>query len=115
MVPEHLEQVFKASTKQLSISESLQLAHLLTSFEDVFARSEFDLGHFSGIGHTIDTGHARPIKLRMRRTPPCFIGEEEAHLKKMLQAGVIQDSTSDWASAPVLIRKRDGSVRWCID
>ena len=91
------------------------MAHLLTSFEDVFARSEFDLGHFSGIEHTIDTGHARPIKLRMRRTPPCFIGEEEAHLKKMLQAGVIQDSTSDWASAPVLIRKRDGSVRWCID
>ncbi len=33
----------------------------------------------------------------------------------MLEAGVIQESTSEWASAPVLIRKRDGSVRWCID
>ena len=41
--------------------------------------------------------------------------EEEAHLKKMLEAGVFKESPSDWASSPVLIRKRDGSVRWCID
>ena len=41
--------------------------------------------------------------------------EEEAHLKKMLEAGVIKEVASDWASSPVLIRKRDGSVRWCID
>ena len=33
----------------------------------------------------------------------------------MLDAGVIQESSSDWAAPPVLIRKRDGSVRWCID
>ena len=33
----------------------------------------------------------------------------------MMDAGVIQESMSEWASAPVLIRKRDGSVRWCID
>ena len=51
----------------------------------------------------------------MRRTPACFAEEEEAHLKKMLDAGVIQPSMSDWASAPVLIRKRDGNLRWCID
>ena len=51
----------------------------------------------------------------MRRTPACFVGEEETHLKKMLEAGVIRESTSEWASAPVLIQKRDGTVRWCID
>ena len=64
---------------------------------------------------TINTGDAKPVKDHMRRTPACFVGEEEAHLKEILDAGVIQPSTSDWASAPVLIRKRDGSVRWCID
>ena len=51
----------------------------------------------------------------MRRIPACFVNEEEQLLKKMLDAGVIQESKSDWASSPVLIRKRDGSVRWCID
>jgi hypothetical protein len=54
------------------------------------------------------------VKQRMRRTPACFADEEEAHLQKMLDAGVIQPSISEWASAPVLIRKRDGGVRWCI-
>ena len=33
----------------------------------------------------------------------------------MLDAGVIQESVSDWASSPVLTQKRDSSVRWCID
>ena len=51
----------------------------------------------------------------MRKTSACFVSKEEQLLKKMLGAGVIQESMSDWASSPVLIPKRDGSVRWCID
>ena len=37
------------------------------------------------------------------------------HLEKLLKAGVIEPSCSEWASPSVLVRKRDGSVRWCID
>ncbi|KAK3093065.1 hypothetical protein FSP39_010650 [Pinctada imbricata] len=33
----------------------------------------------------------------------------------MIKAQVIEPSVSEWASPPVLIRKRDGSVRWCVD
>ena len=51
----------------------------------------------------------------MRRTPACFVNEEKAHLDKMLDAGVIQPSISEWAAAPVLVRKKCGGVRWCID
>ena len=69
----------------------------------------------TSIQHTIDTGTAKPVKQRMRRTPACFANEEEELLKKMLDAGVIQESVSDWALSPFLIRKRDGSARWCID
>ena len=45
----------------------------------------------------------------------CFVEEEEKHLNKMLEAGVIEPSVSEWASPPVLIRKRVGSLRWCVD
>ena len=114
-IPEHLQQLFEESRKNLTKEQSDSLAQLLIEYEDVFAKHEFDLGNFTGIQHNIDTGKAKPVKQRMRRTPVCFAEEEEAHLQKMLKAGVIQESTSDWASAPVLIRKRDGSVRWCID
>ena len=44
-----------------------------------------------------------------------FEGEEEENLKLMLDIGIITESSSDWASAPVLVRKRDGTVRYCVD
>ena len=51
----------------------------------------------------------------MRRTPLGFENEEQQHLENMLAAGVIKPSTSAWASAPVLVRKKDGGIRWCVD
>ncbi|MCG7869179.1 MAG: reverse transcriptase family protein, partial [Candidatus Thiodiazotropha taylori] len=114
-VPDHLKETFEASVEHLTSKERSDLAALLNDHADVFAKDEFDLGTFTEIEHSINTENATPVKQRMRRTPACFVGEEEAHLKKMLDAGVIRESTSDWASSPVLIRKRDGNVRWCID
>ena len=55
------------------------------------------------------------MKLPMRRTPIGFKNEEEENLKVMLENGVISESSSDWASAPVLVCKKDGSVRYCVD
>ena len=33
----------------------------------------------------------------------------------MIDAGVIQPSQLPWASAPVLIWKKDGKIKWCLD
>ena len=51
----------------------------------------------------------------MWRTPSSFEHEEENHLKALLKADVIEPSSSEWASPPVLVRKKDGKVRYCID
>ncbi|VDI24883.1 Hypothetical predicted protein [Mytilus galloprovincialis] len=110
-LPDHLQELFTTSSQDLTTDQKSKLRTLLYTYSDVFAKTEFDLGNFSHVEHEIDTGDARPIQLRMRRTPACFVQEEEAHLKKMLDAGVIQPSTSEWASAPVLIRKKDGGVQ----
>lgn len=114
-VPDYLKDLFERSTSGLEEKQRLQLKRLLNEYADVFSSSEFDIGNFRAIEHAIDTGDARPIKQRFRRTPSCFVGEEEKHLEKMLKADVIEPSMSEWASSPVLVRKRDGSVRWCID
>jgi hypothetical protein len=63
----------------------------------------------------IENCDTKPVKQRMRRIPNAFADEELSHLNKMLAAGVIQPSDSEWASAPVLIGKRDGSVRVSFD
>ena len=101
-IPEHLINLFDKSKGELNEQEQTQLSELLCEFEDVFAKSEFDLGKFNTIQHGIDTGTNRPVKQRIRRTPLGF-AEEEAQLKKMLSAGVIWPSVSEWASSPVLI------------
>ena len=114
-LPEHLRPVMAKAEEHTPKEWLPNLRDLLVSYHDVFASHDLDLGKFTAISHSIDTDGARPIKQRMRSTPACFAGEEEAHLNKMLKAGVIRPSSSDWASAPVLIRKKDGGVRWCVD
>ena len=57
--------------------------------ENVFAEDEFDLGTLTEIQHGIQIDEAAPIKQRLRRTPACFVDEEEVNKKKLLGAGVI--------------------------
>lgn len=69
----------------------------------------------TGITHKIETKDEIPVKQKMRRSPQGFQEQEEKQLNKMLEVGVIRPSTSEWATTPVLVKKKDGSVRWCID
>ena len=57
---------------------------MLLEFKDIFAMHDTDLGCFDAITHKIDTGSAKPIKQRMRRTPLGFQDEEEKQLQAML-------------------------------
>ena len=115
-LPDHLIDLFHRSGEHLSESEKKELRQLLIEYQDIFSRGPTDLGCFQEITHKIDLyDHARPVRQPLRRVPIGFEGEEEANLKTLLDTGVIQESNSEWASAPVLIRKRDGSVRYCVD
>ena len=114
-LPEHVQDLYMRSSELLDETQQAALKNLLIGYADVFARNDFDLGEFVAIEHRIDTKDEGPVKQKMRRTPLSFAGEEKAHLQRMEEAGVIQPSHSEWASAPVLVRKRDGGVRWCVD
>lgn len=102
-IPDHLKDLLARSSEHLSSEERDLLQTVLHSYSDVFATNEFDLENFTTIEHSIDTGDSRPIKQRLRRTPVCYVDEEEQHLNKLLGAGVIEPSTSEWISAPVLV------------
>lgn len=54
-VPEHLRDLLEHSSGELSLNERARLADLLTEFQDVLARSEFDFGNFMALEHKIDT------------------------------------------------------------
>ena len=67
------------------------------------------------VQHQIDTGDHLPIKQRPRRLPPRQREAEREEVGKMLQAGVSEPLSSPWASPVVLVTKKDGSIRYCID
>ena len=63
----------------------------------------------------IDTGDTRPKKQPVCRMPFALRTEVAKQLRSMQEAGVIQPSSSPWASPVVMVRKRDGTHRFCMD
>ena len=114
-LPGHVQQLFDSSRHNLDMKQQFILGELLVQYADTFAESDEDLGKFDLVTHAIPTVDENPVQERQRRTPLKFVKEEEEVLKKMLDGGIIQPSASAWASAPVLVRKKDGSVRYAID
>ena len=56
-----------------------------------------------------------PLRERHRRVPPAQYDEVRKHLEEMLACGAIRHSKSPWSSNVVLVRKKDGCLRLCID
>ena len=115
MLPLHMESMFAEACGALGDSQKEELHDLLLKNRAAFSMGDMDLGTFKTIKHHIHTGAARPVKQRMRRTPLGYASEEKKHLDLLLAGDVIEPSESEWASPSVLVRKRDGTVRWCID
>jgi len=67
------------------------------------------------VKHTIDTGNAKPVNQPPHRTSPAERQIIRDMTNEMLANGVIQPSTSPWASPVVLVKKKDGKQRFCID
>ena len=98
-----------------SEEECGRFKQLLLSKHDVFALSDTELGETNLVKHTIDTGDAKPVNTAPRRLPYALRRELEDEVIKLESTGCIEPSTSPYASGLVLVRKKDGSLRVCVD
>ncbi|GFX29994.1 retrovirus-related Pol polyprotein from transposon 412 [Trichonephila clavipes] len=107
--------IFKIKHRTESIRQKSSAERLFQEFEDVFSRNSSDIGHTTVTQHRIDTADHPPIKQHPRRLP--FAKQEEVGtlLREMQENDIIEPSTSPWASPIVLVRKKDGSTRFCVD
>ena len=110
-----MKELYLRSVERLTESESEVLKDLLLEYEDVCAKHDMDLGSYTTTTHRIHTCDAAPIRMRMRRTPLGFQKEGETLLQSMLEQGIVQPSESEWAAAPVIMRKRCGGLCYCVD
>ena len=103
------------SDSVLNDDDRIKFRELFRCYRDIFAFPDDQPGKISLVQHVIDTGDAIPIKKRPYRTSPQCKQEVDRQVKVMLQKGVIRESVSPWSSPVVLIKKKNGSFRFCVD
>ena len=108
---QQMSKILRESNKLLS-EEHLPLEDLLVEYHDI---EEDERGETDLIEFEIDTSDEAPKKQSVRRTPFASHQEIANQLERMQRSGVITPSKSPWSSPVVLVRKRDGTLRFCVD
>ena len=115
--PAMLEEAFQSLLENTSLTSDHQnvLFSLLMEYADVFAISDDQLGRTNVLQHEIHTENVSPIRQRFRRMSPQKREEMQKLLSDMLAKNIISPSKSPWASPVVLVKKKDGTSRFCVD
>ncbi|MES9884745.1 MAG: reverse transcriptase domain-containing protein [Sedimenticola sp.] len=114
-MPEHLQGLCETSREGLADEEVNAMETLLVKHQDVFARSKEDLGRTTIAKHKINTGDAGPIRQPPRRVPIAKREEVKMEVQKMLDQKIIEPCKGPWSAPIVLVKKKDGTTRFCVD
>ena len=96
------------------LQQQQQLNELFREYQDVFSQGEDDLGNTPLLEHAIET-HGPLLRQPYRRQNPAVRREEMTQVQQMLSSNVIRPSNSPWSSPVVMVWKKDGSLRFCVD
>ena len=110
-----LQEVLEVDESYLSSIELFQLRQLIEDYSDVFALDDLELGMTDAVSHSIDTGDHLPIRQAPHQVPFILRKKIEEMVDEMMDKGIIQPSKRPWARPVVLVTKRDGGTRFCID
>ena len=88
---------------------------LLRKYAGVLSKGEGDLGCTTLMEHEVPVTDDIPVRQRYRRLPPSQYEQVKAHIQELLCSGVIRPSCSPYASPIVIVQKKDGSIRLCVD
>ena len=99
----------------LSEEEKAKVRQLLRDYRCIFSQDDTDLGETNLIQHHIRTGDNRPIQQRAYRTTPSMKKEIQKQVDNLLQNKLISESCSPWSSPIVMVKKKDGRYRFCVD
>lgn len=113
-----LYSVFRDKLQHLPHDEQTLLCSVLAEYEWLFAERDY-LPATDLVQHEIPTGDARPIKQKPYRIPYHLQPVVEETIRQQLAAGIIQPSSSAWASPIVLVKKKslngETNYRMCVD
>ncbi|GBN33121.1 hypothetical protein AVEN_20966-1 [Araneus ventricosus] len=111
---QHLPSILE-NLEGLNEEQGTAVSELLQEFQNLFSTSDSDVGSCNMTQHGINTGNHPRIKQYPRRLPLAKKEEAESLVKEMVDNGIIEESSEPWASPIVLVKKKDGSTRFCVD
>jgi hypothetical protein len=82
---------------------------------DVFSQNNEDIGYTATIKHNIRTMDDQPVVQPYRRIRPSQYEEVKSHIRKLLNNSIIRERNSPYTSPIVLVRKKDNSLRLCVE
>ncbi|KAK2879333.1 hypothetical protein Q8A73_005096 [Channa argus] len=92
-----------------------RITQRLNAYSDVFSHHDLDFGHATKTKHSIKLKDETPFKHRPRPIHPQDYDAVRRHLQTLLDAGIIRESESPFSSPIVIVRKKNGDVRLCVD
>ena len=115
-VENDIDEIMQLAASELQNAEIKQkLRELVKKYRDVFVLAEDPLGTAVGTEHRIETEDAVPIKMAPYKIAPHKLPAIRAEIQEMLEKGVIVPSKSPFSSPIVIVPKKDGTNRMCID
>ena len=112
---EHVQCLIDRPLDDLTVEQRARAGQLIKSRSHVFSRSEFDIGRTDVLRHRIETGDSAPHFEQLQRHPTAQLPVIDRHVEEMLQHDVIEPAASPWCSNVVMVKKRDGTMRFCVD
>ena len=113
-IPEHLHPVLEGAS-ELTAEQKSEVCNVMLEVEDQFLSPGGKTGRTDWDEHGMDMQNNRPSKVGYRRLPVAKQVIADREVERMLKDDVIEPSNSPWASPIVLVTKKDGSVRFCVD
>lgn len=87
----------------------------LQDFADIFALEGEPLGRNGDMPMKIETRDVRPVYRKPYRIPTIYQEEVDRQLKTMVDQGIIERSKSPWSSPLIIVKKKGGGIRLCVD
>jgi len=84
-------------------------------YPNLYAVNDKDAGRTDLVVHKINTGDSKPVKKFPFRTSPKEKDMIVKEVNVLEERGIIRPSNSPWSTNVVLVKKKDGGHRMCID
>ena len=99
----------------LSREQQSHFIDLIYDYNEVFSLYDSDLGFCDALKHSIPTTTDKPVYLPHQQIPVQLQQEVRKCLESWLKQGIIRPSKSPYASQVVIVRKKSGEIRLCVD